>query len=272
MAHAAQRAMVSLLVAGALFQLTTGLFNVAYWYPFPFFFPAAHYWTAYIAFGALLIHVAGEWAKVRRLRDAAQAAEPAGLSRRGFFVTVAGACGLVAITTVGETFTPLARLAVLAPRRPGVGTQRLPVNTTALAAGVIRKPDWRLAVTGAVERELSLSLADLRALPRHLVRLPIACVEGWSAEATWAGVRLRDVLHAAGVAPDARVRVESLQAQGRYRASQVDAPDWHDELTLLALEVNGEPLALDHGYPCRLIAPDRPGVMQTKWVAKLVVS
>ena len=272
MAHAAQRAMVSLLVAGALFQLTTGLFNVAYWYPFPFFFPAAHYWTAYIVFGALLIHVAGEWAKVRRLRDAAQAAEPAGLSRRGFFVTVAGACGLVAITTAGETFTPLARLAVLAPRRPGVGTQRLPVNTTALAAGVIRKPDWRLAVTGAVERELSLSLADLRALPRHLVRLPIACVEGWSAEATWAGVRLRDVLHAAGVAPDARVRVESLQAQGRYRASQVDAPHWHDELTLLALEVNGGPLALDHGYPCRLIAPDRPGVMQTKWVAKLVVS
>jgi DMSO/TMAO reductase YedYZ molybdopterin-dependent catalytic subunit len=36
--------------------------------------------------------------------------------------------------------------------------------------------------------------------------------------------------------------------------------------------VNGEPLSLDHGYPCRLIAPDRPGVMQTKWVSALVVT
>jgi len=40
---------------------------------------------------------------------------------------------------------------------------------------------------------------------------------------------------------------------------------------LLAMRVNGEDLALDHGYPLRLIAPNRPGVMQTKWVARVVV-
>jgi DMSO/TMAO reductase YedYZ molybdopterin-dependent catalytic subunit len=263
--HAARRGVVFLLVAGSLFQLVTGLFNIAYWYPFPFFFPVAHYWTAYVVFGALVIHVGDEWAKVRK-------PPPVDPSRRGFFAVVAGACGLVAVTTVGETFTPLGRLAVLAPRRPGVGPQRLPVNKTARAAGVTPNPGWRLAVTGAVERELSLSLADLRAMPRHVVRLPIACVEGWSAEASWAGVRLRDVLRAAGVAEHARVRVESLEARGLYRTSQVDPPHWHDELTLLAVEVNGEPLSLDHGHPCRLIAPDRPGVMQTKWVARLVVT
>jgi DMSO/TMAO reductase YedYZ molybdopterin-dependent catalytic subunit len=264
-AHAAERGVVFLLVAGSLFQLVTGLFNIAYFYPFPFFFPVAHYWTAYVVFGALLIHAGNEWAKVR-------APAPHDPARRGFFAVVAGACGLVAVTTVGETFTPLGSLAVLAPRRPGVGPQRLPVNKTAAAAGVGRTPDWRLTVAGAVQRELSLSLADLQAMPRHVVRLPIACVEGWSAEATWAGVRLRDVLRAAGVARNARVRVESLEARGRYRTSQVDPPHWHDELTLLALDLNGEPLDLDHGYPCRLIAPDRPGVMQTKWISKLVVS
>jgi DMSO/TMAO reductase YedYZ molybdopterin-dependent catalytic subunit len=161
---------------------------------------------------------------------------------------------------------------VLAPRRPGTGSQRLPVNKTALSAGVTRQDGWRLKVTGAVRKELDLSLDDLRAMPRHVVRLPIACVEGWSAEATWAGVRLRDVLAAAGVARHARVRVESLQKGGLYRASQVDPPHWHDEATLLAIEVNGAPLSLDHGFPCRLIAPNRPGVMQTKWVAELVVS
>lgn len=268
-AHAVRRGVIFLLVGGSLFQLVTGLFNIDYWYPFPFFFTVAHYWTAYVVFGALLIHTADEWAKVRHLRYPAAPPSP---GRRGFLATVAGACGLIALTTVGETFTPLGNLAVLAPRRPGTGPQRLPVNKTASAAGVTRQDGWRLAVTGAVRRELTLSLADLRAMPRHVVRLPITCVEGWSAEATWAGVRLRDVLAAAGVAHDARVRVESLQRSGLYRASDVDPPHWHDEATLLALDVNGEPLGLDHGFPCRLIAPDRPGVMQTKWVAALVVT
>ena len=44
-----------------------------------------------------------------------------------------------------------------------------------------------------------------------------------------------------------------------------------DELTLVALELNGEVLDIDHGYPARLIAPARPGVLQTKWLSSLEV-
>ena len=44
-----------------------------------------------------------------------------------------------------------------------------------------------------------------------------------------------------------------------------------DDLTLVALEVNGKPLDLDHGFPARMIAPGRPGVLQTKWLSKLEV-
>jgi DMSO/TMAO reductase YedYZ molybdopterin-dependent catalytic subunit len=44
-----------------------------------------------------------------------------------------------------------------------------------------------------------------------------------------------------------------------------------DPDTLLALALNGEPLALDHGFPVRLIGPNRPGVLQTKWVARVEV-
>lgn len=44
-----------------------------------------------------------------------------------------------------------------------------------------------------------------------------------------------------------------------------------DPLTLLALGLNGEVLSLDHGYPARIIAPNRPGVLQTKWVGRLEV-
>ena len=63
--------------------------------------------------------------------------------------------------------------------------------------------------------------------------------------------------------------VESLQAGGRYRTSVLDPAHVHDPLTLLALRLHDEPLHLDHGYPCRLIAPNRPGVLQTKWVGRL---
>jgi DMSO/TMAO reductase YedYZ molybdopterin-dependent catalytic subunit len=40
---------------------------------------------------------------------------------------------------------------------------------------------------------------------------------------------------------------------------------------LIALKLNGQTLDLDHGYPCRLIAPTRPGVLQTKWLARIEV-
>ena len=73
-----------------------------------------------------------------------------------------------------------------------------------------------------------------------------------------------------GVDPDdAEAYVESLEAHGRYRATTVPPPHTRDPLTLIALRLNGEPLHLDHGYPARLIAPNRPGVLQTKWVGRI---
>jgi DMSO/TMAO reductase YedYZ molybdopterin-dependent catalytic subunit len=62
-----------------------------------------------------------------------------------------------------------------------------------------------------------------------------------------------------------------MQAGGMYRASTVAAPHVRDPLTLIALRLNGETLHIDHGYPSRLIAPNRPGVLQTKWLARLSV-
>ena len=66
-------------------------------------------------------------------------------------------------------------------------------------------------------------------------------------------------------------RCESLQTKGAFGSSLVVGNVTKDHRTLLALKLNGETLAVDHGYPCRLIAPNRPGVFQTKWVNKLVV-
>lgn len=276
--HLVERVSLVPLVAGSVFLLGTGLANIAYWYPWSFFFPAGHYWAAWITIGALIVHIGAKAAIARRALSRSSVdshPQSTGLDRRAFLTTVAGTSAVVLLATVGETFRPLSRLAVLAPRRIGVGPQSLPVNKSAASAGVggaAVGESYRLSVEGRVARPLSLSLADLRALPRHEATLPIACVEGWSVEALWSGVRVTDLLAMAGAAPESVATVESLQSGGLYRISELNVEHAHDPDTLLALEVNGESLDLDHGYPARLIGPNRPGVMQTKWVGKLVVS
>ena len=150
------------------------------------------------------------------------------------------------------------------------------MNKTAAKAGVTQaaqNPNFLLMVEGAVTTPLALSLADLRAMPQHQATLPIACVDGWSAVATWRGIPVRDLLQAAGAREGASASVVSLQPAGSaYRGSELNPAQAADPDTLLALELNGEPLDIDHGFPVRLIGPNRPGVQQTKWVCRVVVS
>jgi DMSO/TMAO reductase YedYZ molybdopterin-dependent catalytic subunit len=276
--HLVERAALLPLVGGSIFMLFTGLANIGLWYPWRFFFPAGHYWGAWITMGALVVHIGAKASIVRRELTARSldvvVGPDEGLTRRGFLGVVVATSGLITLTTIGQTFKPLNFLAVLAPRRPDVGPQGFPVNKSAAGARVTdsaRDPKYRLTVEGRVGRRMSLSLSDLRALPQHEATLPIACVEGWSASARWRGVRVRDLLQMAGADDDATVLVESMQPRGLYKRSELNPSHAGDSDTLLALEVNGEVLHFDHGYPLRLIGPNRPGVMQTKWVNRLVV-
>ena len=69
-------------------------------------------------------------------------------------------------------------------------------------------PSYRLVVSGAVANPLSLTLDELDAMATHRAELPIACVEGWSAAASWRGVPVRDMLQRAGVDISRDVSVE----------------------------------------------------------------
>jgi hypothetical protein len=276
--HAVERLALLPLVGGGLFMLFSGTANVARWYPWSFFFPRAHFWVAWVTVGGLVVHVGAKSAAtrdaVRRTpRDpAVSTASPQ--ERRAFLGGVAAASVALVTATVGGTFALLSPVSVLAQRRPGVGPQGLPVNKTAAGARVTETavdPGFRLDVVGRVASPLRLTLADLRDLPQHDAELPIACVEGWSTSAHWRGVRARDLLAAAGAEGDAEVLVESLQPTGRYRASTLNPDQAADRDTLFALELNGEPLHIDHGFPVRLVGPNRPGVLQTKWVARVTV-
>lgn len=270
--HAIERGSILLLSGAAFFELATGLFNSAQNYVWGFSFPPAHYAVAWIAIGSILVHVAVKLPVIRRALARVSdepAPERGALSRRAFLRTTWLATGTAIVATAG-TSVPFLRDVSPLSMRTARGPQGLPVNKTAHAARVRPVDDaWRLRIVGR-ERTIELSRGELEDMATATEELPISCVEGWSQSAVWQGVRVADLLELAGAEPGARVRVTSLD-RGIYGRSTLPGSHSGDPKTLLALRLNGEPLALDHGYPCRLIAPNRPGVLQTKWVTRLEV-
>jgi DMSO/TMAO reductase YedYZ molybdopterin-dependent catalytic subunit len=277
--HLLERLSVALLVGAAVFQLVTGLANAAQWYPWSFGFVGAHYALAWVAAGSLVVHVAVKLPVVRRalgevVTDAGDPASGRGgaPTRRTLLRATWVSAAVAAVATTAAEVPGLRRVAVLAVRS-GEGPQGIPVNRSAQAAGLTGRLDgatWRLRVIGPAGT-LELSLDDLRAMQQRSAVLPIACVEGWSASGEWTGVPVRDVVALAGGTADDDVVVRSMQTRGAWRESRLPANFVREPDSLLALGLGGEPLHPDHGFPCRLIAPSRPGVTQTKWVAEVEV-
>jgi hypothetical protein len=142
--HALERLSIAVLVAGAVFELVTGLLNTAQWYPWSFSFVPVHYAVAWLVVGALLLHLAVVGARHQGPLDrpVARDARPAGTGRARPAVAAGrgrrAAVGAVTLTTVGQSFTSLKDFILFAPRHPDEGPQGLPVNRTAAAAGVGR--------------------------------------------------------------------------------------------------------------------------------------
>ena len=270
-----ERASIAVLVGSSLMMVSTGIANVAGWYVFGFGFTRVHWAFAWVAIGALAVHIAVKLPAVREALSPDGAERVAHEGRRAFVVGAVGVAAGAVVLTVGSAVPALEPVSVLRSRRPGTSPLGVPVNRTAAQARIApdldpaSDEDWHVVLRGPAG-EHALSAAELRALPQRTVSLPIACVEGWSADATWEGVRLRDVLElVGGVSGDVRIR--SAEARGTYRESLLPRAYAEHPSTLLALRLNGSRLTRDHGFPARLIAPNRPGVLQTKWVTELEV-
>ncbi|MFE1285874.1 molybdopterin-dependent oxidoreductase [Streptomyces sp. NPDC058751] len=284
--HALERLSLVLLVGGGLFEFVTGILNVQLDYVFPGSFYTLHFYGAWVFFAAFVAHVLLKApTALRNLRQSREErndlvspapAEPT-VSRRGALWFVGGGSLLLFSTTVGQSFDGLRRTALLAPHGgadPGTGPNGFQINKTAAYAGIdpaeTGQDAWRLVVTGRTGT-VRLSRAQLTELPLHSSALPIACVEGWStSDQWWRGIRLRDLAALVGYDGDPPdLFVESLQRHGAFRRAALRANQVADPRSLLALYVNGEELSPDHGHPARIIVPAAPGVLNTKWVARL---
>ena len=126
--------------------------------------------------------------------------------------------------------------------------------------------DWRLPVTGLVERPGAFSLADLRAMPARTQITLHACEQGWSAIGQWTGVALSRVLAAVGMKPEARY-VVIRTVDGWW-----DTYDLFDALhpqTILAYGMNGGDLPTAHGAPVRLRVERQLGYKSLKYLSSI---
>ncbi len=129
--------------------------------------------------------------------------------------------------------------------------------------------NFKLAITGEVERPLQLKMTEIRQLPFTSMTIRQVCVEGWAAIVQWGGVRLADLLRLAQVRSTAKY-VYFKSADGYYESWDL-ASVVHPQ-TLLAYQMNGISLPADNGAPLRLAAPIKLGYKQSKWVTEIVVT
>src|SRR3954452_4616066 len=154
-------------------------------------------------------------------------------------------------------------------------------------------PDaWRLQIGGAVERPVTLTLDDIRALPQHTLRVTLECAgngrarfsprplsQPWLYEAVgtadWTGTPVWPLLERAGLAEDA----VDVVFTGADHGSQADVEhDYARSLTIAELRrpevmlvygMNGRPLEPQHGFPLRLLVPGWYGMTSVKWLTSI---
>jgi DMSO/TMAO reductase YedYZ molybdopterin-dependent catalytic subunit len=152
-----------------------------------------------------------------------------------------------------------------------VPTQGWRIYTVAATMPTFDPTSWRLRIGGLVERPLTLSYEDLRALPSAGQVSDFHCVTGWSVENVhWRGVRFRDLLAAARPLPEAQA-LTFVSAEKPYRDSllleQALLPD-----AMLGYDMDGQPLTRAHGAPARVVIPEMYGYKNVKWVNRIEVT
>jgi DMSO/TMAO reductase YedYZ molybdopterin-dependent catalytic subunit len=129
---------------------------------------------------------------------------------------------------------------------------------------------YRLSVGGLVERPASLSLADLRALPRTAITRDFHCVTGWTVpDVPWEGVRLADLLESAGADTSAG-GVLFRSFDGVYTESLSMSQAMRSDV-LVADRMLGAPVSRIHGGPVRMYVAPMYGYKSTKWLSEIRV-
>ncbi|MBU6495640.1 MAG: molybdopterin-dependent oxidoreductase [Acidobacteria bacterium] len=135
---------------------------------------------------------------------------------------------------------------------------------------LISRDSYRLQVSGLVDHPTTYSLSDLEALPATTLVKTFQCVTGWQVpDVEWKGVRLADLLTAAGVQPGA-VGV-SFDSYDGADTESLTIDQAHLSDVIVAYEMLGKPITREHGGPVRLYVAPMYGYKSLKWLSAIRV-
>ena len=230
---------------------------------------------------------------------AAEATAPKGFDRRSFLLAAGAATAVAAAGTIsGQTFLKpgTGRSGVRIPN-PTYPAMPVPSGTelgmdgltsyitsnrefyrvdTALSVPRVPVSGYKLRIHGMVDKPVELSFKELLDMPLVERRITLTCVSQpvggpYVGNATWIGVRTKDLLEQLGV-QDGADAVKSTSVDGMTIGTPIEAL-MDDRDSMLAIAMNGEPLPLEHGFPVRMVVPGLYGyVSATKWLNEIEVT
>ncbi len=198
-------------------------------------------------------------------------------TRRAFLQLATTAAGAVAFSFIFRRLTRKSSLDYDGMTYEGPDVQSITPNddfysvTKNLVDPEVDRDLWRLEMTGAVEQPRTYSFGELTAMPAIEQLTTLCCISypiggGLMSNALWKGVPLPRVLEASR--PKSNVKAILFHAaDGYYETFPFSKAT--EPTTLLAYEMNGEPLPRIHGFPLRLIVPGLYGEKNPKWLTKI---
>ena len=180
----------------------------------------------------------------------------ANLSRRNFiFLTASGLYRYISKSTAWARaeYTQVKEFLI----RSIEGTQKIDLKA------------WRLTIEGLVDKPVSLSLDEIKALPQKIQTKNFICVEGWGLnDQKWEGIHLKEIFSRVKVNPKAKFI--TFHASGGHYSDSLSIREALEPDTMLAYKVNGKDLAPENGFPLRLIVPRMYAYKGVKWVERIV--
>ena len=129
--------------------------------------------------------------------------------------------------------------------------------------------EWKLEVQKADASNLSVSLDEIRQLPKTEIVFEFKCIEGWSQISYWGGVKFSDFANHYALKNETKMKYAGMSTPEDGYYIGIDMESALHPQTLLCYEMNGKPLPPEHGYPLRLIIPVKYGIKNIKRIGTI---